>query len=82
MRADPTVVEVAAGQTATVKFVLADAQNAYGIDVRATFDPKVVEVVDADPGKDGVQLTPGDFSEARLRGANVADNERARCATH
>jgi hypothetical protein len=62
VRTDPTVVEVAAGQTATVQFVLADAQNACGIDVRATFDPKAVEVVDADPGADGVQPTPGDFT--------------------
>ena len=43
VRPDPPVIEVAVGQTATVKFVLADAQNAYGIDVRATFDPQAVE---------------------------------------
>jgi hypothetical protein len=76
VRTDPTVVEVAAGQTATVQFVLADAQNAYGIDVRATFDPKVVEVVDADPGADGVQMTPGDFLRPDFVVRNVADNEK------
>lgn len=76
VRPDPPVVEVAAGQTATVTFVLADAQDAYGIDVRATFDPKVVEVVDADPGKDGVQMTPGDFLRPDFVARNVADNEQ------
>ena len=76
MRIDPTVIEVAAGQTAAVQFVLADAQNAYGIDVRATFDPKVVEVMDADPGADGVQMTPGDFLRPDFVVRNVADNEK------
>ena len=76
MRTDPTVIEVAAGQTATVTFVLADAQNAYGIDVRATFDPKMVEVVDEDPGADGVQMTPGDFLRPDFVARNVADNEK------
>ena len=76
VRTDPTVIEVAAGQTATVKFVLADAQNAYGIDVHATFDPKMVEVVDADPGADGVQMTPGDFLRPDFVARNVADNEK------
>ena len=76
VRTDPTVIEVAAGQTATVQFVLADAQNAYGIDVHATFDPKVVEVVDADPGADGVQMTPGDFLRPDFVVRNVADNEK------
>ena len=76
MRTDPTVVAVAAGQTATVQFVLADAQNAYGIDVHATFDPEVVEVMDADPGADGVQMTPGDFLRPDFVVRNVADNEK------
>ena len=76
VRPDPTVVEVAAGQTATVQFVLADAQNAYGIDVRATFDPQLVEVVDADPGKEGVQMTPGDFLRPDFVVRNAADNEK------
>ena len=76
VRTDPTVIEVAAGQTATVKFVLTDAQNAYGIDIRATFDPKMVEVVDADPGADGVQMTPGELLRPDFVARNVADNEK------
>ena len=81
VRIDPVMVEVAAGQTATVKFVLADAQNAYGINVRASFDPQVVEVVDADPGKDGVQLSPGDFFGRISWRATWPITRRARCAT-
>jgi hypothetical protein len=76
VRTDPAVIEVAVDQTATVTFVLADAQDAYGIDVHATFDPKMVEVVDADPGKDGVQITPGDFLRPDFVARNVADNEK------
>ena len=57
------------------RLVLADAQNAYGIDVRATFDPQVVEVVDADPAKDGIQLSPGTFPQPDFVARNVADNQ-------
>ncbi len=76
VRPDPLVAEVAVAQTATVQFMLADAQNAYGIDLRATFDPQLVEVVDADPGADGVQMTPGDFLRPDFVVRNVADNEQ------
>jgi hypothetical protein len=35
-----------------------DITGLYGIDVKVTFDPSVLQVVDADPGATGVQITP------------------------
>jgi len=75
VRSDPAQLEVNAGQIATLSVVLADAQNVYGIDVSATFDPQLVEVVDADPAKDGIQATPGAFPKPDFVARNVADNQ-------
>lgn len=74
VRADPAVFQVGAGQVETLTIVLEDAQDAYGIDVRARFDPAVVEVVDADPARDGVQVIPGDFLRPDFRVRDTADN--------
>ncbi len=35
-----------------------DISGLYGIDVRATYDPAILQVVDADPNTAGVQITP------------------------
>ena len=74
VRSDPAVLEISPGQVATLTIILADAQDVYGIDVRATFDPQRVEVVDADPAKDGVQLAPGTFPQPDFVARNSADN--------
>jgi hypothetical protein len=74
VRSDPAALEVNVGQVVTLNIVLADAQKAYGIDVRATFDPQLVEVVDADPGKEGIQMTPGAFLRPDFVARNVVDN--------
>ena len=74
VRSEPAVLEISPGQVVTLTIVLADAQDVYGIDVRATFDPQRVEVVDADPAKDGIQLTPGTFPQPDFVARNIADN--------
>lgn len=75
VRSDPAQLEVIAGQIATLSVVLSDAQNVYGIDVSATFDPQMVEVVDVNPAKDGVQATPGAFPKPDFVARNIADNQ-------
>jgi hypothetical protein len=74
VRSDPAVLEIGLGESATISIVLADARDVYGIDLRAAFDPQLVEVVDADPGSDGVQLTPGAFLRPDFVARNTADN--------
>ena len=81
VRSDPAVLEISPGQVATLTIILADAQDVYGIDVRATFDPQRVEVVDADPAKDGVQLAPGTFPQPDFVARNSPTTRPARCAT-
>ncbi len=75
VRSDRAVIDLAPGQTATVSVVLTEAREVYGIDVRAAFDPQLVEVVDADPAREGVQFTPGTFPQPDFLVRNVADNQ-------
>lgn len=51
------------GAPVTIHVLLQNATNVYGIDVRASFDPALVEVVDADSTREGVQLQPGEIPQ-------------------
>ncbi len=54
-------VVVAVGQELTVDILAENAPLVYGADVRITFEPAMLEVVDADESRAGIQVTPGDF---------------------
>lgn len=75
VRSDPLTVEIGQNQIETVNIILENAYEVYGIEVRAKFDPAVVEVVDADPAKDGIQMTPGSFLQPDFLVRNTADNQ-------
>ena len=45
LRFDPPTLEVGDGQVEQVNIILENAHDVYGIDVRAEFDPAVVQVV-------------------------------------
>jgi hypothetical protein len=49
-------------------------QDLYGVDLALTFDPQVVEVVDADPLRPGVQAVQGPFLEPGFTAVETADN--------
>ncbi len=57
----------------TVIVRLEDATNVYGIDIRAAFDPALVEVVDADVAADGIQMEPGQFPQPDFVALNRVD---------
>jgi hypothetical protein len=46
----------------------------YGLHFILDFDPTMLAVVDADPGTDGVQITPGDCPQPDFVATNTADN--------
>lgn len=74
LRVEPESLNLAAGETQTVTIVIQDAAEVYGIDARAAFDPALIEVVDANPARDGVQMTPGAFPQPDFVALNLADN--------
>ena len=67
--------QIGRDQIETVTVLLEDVEGAYAIELRAAFDPAVVEVVDADPAAEGVQMTPGDFLKPDFPVRNTADNQ-------
>lgn len=74
VRPDPTALSVATGQTQTINIMVENATEVYGIDVRVAFDPALIEVVDADLSRNGVQMTPGAFPQPDFVALNLADN--------
>lgn len=76
VRPDPPTFEIGAGQVETINIVLENAKDAYGIEVRAKFDPSIIEVADADPNQDGVQMIPGTFIKPDFLVRNTADNQK------
>ena len=69
------VLEIAAGQTEPLSVTVADVQDLYGLEIHLRFDPAVVQVADADPSKDGIQVAAGDFLSADFVAQNQVDNQ-------
>ncbi|GAB4406388.1 MAG: hypothetical protein Kow00123_18960 [Anaerolineales bacterium] len=70
----PASALVGEGQTAAVEVRVENVQALYGLDIRISFDPAVVEVVDADATQAGVQVRPGDLLSVDFMIRNTADN--------
>ncbi len=75
LRVDPPALYLIQNQVKTLTLVLENAQEVYGLSVKASFDPAVVEVVDADPVQAGLQMTPGPFLKPDFLVLNTADNQ-------
>jgi hypothetical protein len=71
---DPIRLEIGAGQVEILKILIENADKIYGIDLQATFDPAVVEVVDADSEQTGVQMLSGAFLKPDFVARNQVDN--------
>ncbi|MCJ7552048.1 MAG: LysM peptidoglycan-binding domain-containing protein [Anaerolineae bacterium] len=80
LAADPVVkISPAAGtisvdQIVVVSVTVEDVTSLFGAEFHITFDPNLVEVVDADASTDGLQIGIGDFLAADFIAQNVADN--------
>ena len=66
--------EIHGCETVNVEVWINDVTDLYGADVRLSFDPAVVEVVDADPNTAGVQIADGDFLGNIFTAENEVDN--------
>ncbi len=59
----PAEALVTCGEIVPVEIRINNVQGLYGVDVRVTYDPSIVEVVDANPTAPGVQIEPGNFPD-------------------
>ena len=63
------------GSTIQVPVSIRNVENLYGFDITIRFDPSIVQVMDADPAKEGVQVSLGNFLDPGLLLFNIVDNE-------
>lgn len=70
------MLEIGAGQVEMLEILLVEAKDIYGVDLQASFDPAVVEVVDTDRVQSGVQMTPQPFIRPDYVVLNLADNKK------
>lgn len=68
-------LEAAPGSLFQVPVSIRNVTDLYGLDFILEFDPRVVQIVDADPADEGVQAAIGDFLDPGLLLYNDADNE-------
>jgi hypothetical protein len=55
--------------------VIEQVSELFGAEIHLTFDPEVLEVVDADNAKDGIQIEPGTLPAPDFVVQNAADNQ-------
>jgi LysM repeat protein len=70
----PDEATISVGQTIEVVVQAENIANLYGVELLITFDPNLLEVVDADPNREGTQITAGSFLNGGLEGANSVTN--------
>ena len=58
-----------------VEIRLERAVNLYGLHIHLEFDPAKMQVVDADPEREGIQITPGHLPSPDFIALNMVDNE-------
>jgi hypothetical protein len=71
----PASLEATVGQEFTMDLRAESIGDLYGLDTTIRFDPAILEVVDADSGASGVQVSPGDWLPSTTYVViNTADN--------
>lgn len=75
---DPYTMTVGSGAVFTVTIRARRMVDLYGGQLAVTYDPRVVQVVDQDPGRPGAQIVPGDFPKPDSVLRNAASNPTGR----
>ena len=78
LRVDPSVVNLAVGETSLVKVWLENVQQVYSIEIHIDFEPRYVRIEDADPDTEGVQIGAGVLPMPVQVMQNEADNGAGR----
>ena len=75
---DPATKEVAVGATTTVDVRVENVANLYGAEVQLVFNAALLEVVDTDASREGVQIQPGPLLSPDFMAKNNADQTTGR----
>jgi len=71
----PQEERIQVSKETTVDLTVEQVTELYGAQIIIRFDPTVLEVVDADPAKEGVQVQPGTLPSPDFIVQNMADNQ-------
>lgn len=71
---DPPSLGLKSGEQGKISFRVDDADAMYGIEFHLSFDPNIIEIVDNDASKPGIQIAPGDWLKNSFVAVNKADN--------
>ena len=74
VRLAPALLELKPGSDGNVALLFENVQDLYGLEVHLSFDPSLVQVVDASSGSSGVQVQAADWLKDAFVAANRADN--------
>jgi hypothetical protein len=72
LRMEPTVIpDMVVGETRQVQIVLENVDGITEIEIHVRFEPRYINIADADPTTDGIQIQPGEIPQP----AQVLENE-------
>ncbi len=74
VRVAPGSQQIEGGQTTTVEIWIDNVTGLWGAEIELQFNPVVLQVQDADPTREGVQIQSGDFPSPDFVAENKADN--------
>jgi LysM repeat protein len=74
VRVAPAPQQIEGGQTTTADIVIEDVAELWGAEIELRFNPALLQVQDADPGAEGVQIQPGSFPSPDFVAENRVDN--------
>ncbi len=78
IRPDPLLLGLKPVAQDTISIVVENVRNLYALEIHLAFDPHVLEVMDADPAQEGVQIEPAEWWENGFVALNRVDNSRGR----
>lgn len=70
----PSHLELPEGQASTFDVMVYNASNLCGYELHLSFDPSVLQVVDMDPVRTGINVAPGDFVSPDFSPLNECSN--------
>jgi hypothetical protein len=76
LRLVPASGELSVDGVGDVEIRLDNANSLYGLQFYVQFDPAMLQVQDADPEQDGIQIAPGTLPAPDFAVRNVVDNSR------
>jgi hypothetical protein len=71
----PHTIRLEVNTTTVLDLAVTEVSGLYGVEAHLRFDPEVLEIVDADPTRPGVQLESGTFPTPDFVALNQVDNQ-------